>query len=95
MDAAVEAFRAQVVNIAPNATYVISLYNYNSGTDTASLTTQSATGGQTSNVSVATFTGADAYGSALMNSLRQLNRLMIGEVFYPEEGRIIYAATVI
>ncbi|MFN8390841.1 MAG: TadE family protein [Bdellovibrionota bacterium] len=92
---AVETFRAANEFIKSDMAYVVTLYNYDTATDTAKLTFQAATPGQTSRVSLTSFAGTDPYGTALMASLRTLNRLIIAEVFYPEDGRIVYAATII
>ncbi|MFN8391269.1 MAG: hypothetical protein U0136_13335 [Bdellovibrionota bacterium] len=95
LDDMIATFTAQTAEIAPSATFVVSLYTYDPSTREITLVSKSATNGQQSRVGLETFARADEYGISLKLSIAQVQRLMIGEVFYRENGSEQYASTVI
>jgi Flp pilus assembly protein TadG len=95
LDSTIQYFEGQSEHLAPSARFVVTLYTYDPGTDEVTMVSTAASDGQVSRVSVATFTDNDAFGKAMRNSIHELRRLMVGEVFYRENGSEVYASTVI
>ena len=74
---------------------MITLYNYDSGTNQVTRTAFSESGTEHSRISEATFAGSGPLADNLNLAIREFDRLVIGEVFIPRGGQTIYASTII
>ncbi len=95
LDREIQSFVSRSGPLFPGVHFVVTLYNYDAATNTISLTATSSSGGQPSRIPIGKFTATDELGTNLKLSIQSLRRLMIGEVYIPARGRIIYAATII